>query len=209
MRKRIKPKERERSFTYFAEIYERFLNNITTDMYILIEENETIKLLQTLLISSLSDFEYPKFPINEYNLFPPRFYSEEIIDEEGIPHVIEKIDDDSGYPFKLNNEEISIIADLMTVRWIGQQLVNGDLLLMTYSGTDFKGSSQANHISRLNALRVAYVEVADKHMFNYSKSEINEYGLKESTFGDCNVSSNKGSLLKRNFSFDRFSRRQM
>ena len=204
IRRIIEPKERDTNFTYLSEIYERFLNGITTDMYLIVTPNETIRMLQNLFLSAIADFSYPKFPINNYVLLQPQYFSDYEEDEQGEMHVVDKIEDISYYPFGLTNEEIGIIADLMIPRWLGQQLANGDLVNMIYSGVDFKASSQANHISRLNALKLSYSDIAETHMFNYSKSYEGVNGLKYSCFGDINKPNIPVPRKDRDFSFDRY-----
>jgi hypothetical protein len=40
----------------------------------------------------------------------------------------------------------------MVVEWIGQQLASVENVRMKYSGTDFKFTSQANHLAKLQSL---------------------------------------------------------
>jgi hypothetical protein len=44
----------------------------------------------------------------------------------------------------------------MVVEWLGQQLTTTENTKMKYSGTDFKFTSQANHMARLKTLIDAY-----------------------------------------------------
>lgn len=52
--------------TLFSDIYELFLSKITDDMYMELTEEETKKLLEELLISSIPKFEFPRFNIFDY-----------------------------------------------------------------------------------------------------------------------------------------------
>ena len=46
--------------TSFASIYDCFLTKITDDMYLELTELDTYRLLQDLLISAISSFEFPR-----------------------------------------------------------------------------------------------------------------------------------------------------
>ena len=46
----------------------------------------------------------------------------------------------------LTAEEINILATYMVVEWLGQQLASVENTRMKYSGSDFKFTSQANHM---------------------------------------------------------------
>ena len=55
----------------------------------------------------------------------------------------------SHFNFELNSEEINIIAILMMIAWIQRQVTSIENTRMKYSGSDFKMTSQANHLSKL------------------------------------------------------------
>lgn len=52
----------------------------------------------------------------------------------------------------LDNEEINILATYMIVAWLGQQLASVENVRMKYSGSDFKFTSQANHMAKIKNL---------------------------------------------------------
>ena len=54
--------------TSFKTIYDCFLDKITDDMYIELTPLDTLKDLKNLLINSLSLFEFPRFPIDNYTI---------------------------------------------------------------------------------------------------------------------------------------------
>jgi hypothetical protein len=56
----------------------------------------------------------------------------------------------------LSQEEVNIIATYMIVEWLGQQLASVELTRMKFSGSDFKFTSQANHMSKLKVMVDAY-----------------------------------------------------
>jgi hypothetical protein len=53
---------------------------------------------------------------------------------------------------ELSNEEINILAILMMINWLQRQITSIENTRMKYSGTDFKMTSQANHLSKLLSL---------------------------------------------------------
>ena len=60
----------------------------------------------------------------------------------------------SGLPFAstLSSEEINILALLMKQGWIQRQVSSVENIRMKYSGSDFKMTSQANHLQKLLSL---------------------------------------------------------
>ena len=111
--------------TEFNTVYKRFLSKVTDDMYMEITIEETERLLQDLLESALPWFEFPR---------------QSLAIENG------------SFISTLEDEEINIIATYMIVEWLGQQLATVELTRMKYSGSDFKFTSQANHLSKLLSL---------------------------------------------------------
>ena len=118
--------------TEFRHIYDAFLNSITDDMYMELTKQETESMLFDLFQSALPWFEFPRVDIYNYDL------------------------DLQAYNFSLSREEIKIIATYMIVEWINQQLASVELIRMKYSGSDFKFTSQANHMHKLTNLQKEY-----------------------------------------------------
>lgn len=118
--------------TTFSEIYQLFLSKVTDDMYLELDRNDTEKLLRELLLNSLHWFEFPRQNIYDYSEVFERFNIE------------------------LTTEEKNIIATYMIVEWIGQQLASVENTRMKYSGTDFKFTSQANHMQKLQSMKNHY-----------------------------------------------------
>ena len=101
-------------------------------MYMELTREETEAMLFELFENSLHWFEFPRVNIYDY----------EIALEE--------------YNITLSKEEINIIATYMIVEWIGQQLASIENIRMKYSGSDFKFTSQANHMHKLTNLQKEY-----------------------------------------------------
>ena len=114
--------------TTFDTIYDSFLSKVTDDMYMELTEEQTKEMLKSLFINSLPHFEFPRFDLHDFNL------------------------DLEEYNIDLDNEEVNIISTYMVVEWLGDQVASVENTRMKYSGSDFKFTSQANHLAKLMAL---------------------------------------------------------
>ena len=146
--------------TAFSTIYSVFFNKITDDMYMELSRAETEKITFQLLEAALHWFEFPRFDL--YN------YSTEF--EE--------------YNIDLSAEEINILATYMVVEWFGQQLASVELTRLKYSGSDFKFTSQANHMHKLTNLQKEYERKGFHLQRLYKRRKADKNGIMRSTFGD-------------------------
>ena len=153
--------------TTFVEIYNTFLSKITDDMYMELTREETEAMLLELFENSLHWFEFPRVNIYDY----------EVILEE--------------YNITLSKEEINIIATYMIVEWIGQQLASIENIRMKYSGSDFKFTSQANHMHKLTNLQKEYERKGFHLQRLYKRRKADKNGIMRSTFGDIMNSSTR------------------
>ena len=119
--------------TPFTQVYNRFLGKITDDMYMELTPEDTIRDLRNLLIDAIPGFEFPRKNLMEYNI-------------EEAENVLE---DTSSFVAELSSEEINILAILMMINWTQRQITSVENTRMKYSGSDFKFTSQANHLSKL------------------------------------------------------------
>lgn len=151
--------------TQFSEIYNRFLNKITDDMYMELTPEDTIKDLRNLLIDAIPGFEFPRKIIDDYVLEtlvveenetkPGDFIIGVIWDElpeDADDEIPEVLIERSYFNAELTSEEINILAILMMCAWLNRQVASIENTRMKYSGTDFKMTSQANHLSKLLSL---------------------------------------------------------
>ena len=151
--------------TQFSEIYNRFLNKITDDMYMELTPEDTIKDLRNLLIDAIPGFEFPRKVIDDYVLETLVVEENETKPDDFIIGVIwdelpEDADDEipevlierSYFNAELTSEEINILAILIMCAWLNRQVASIENTRMKYSGTDFKMTSQANHLSKLLSL---------------------------------------------------------
>ena len=60
--------------------------------------------------------------------------------------------DRSHFNVELTPEEINILALLIKQGWVQRQVTSIENTRMKYSGSDFKMTSQANHLSKLMSL---------------------------------------------------------
>lgn len=142
--------------TPFFVIYERFLSKITDDLYLELTKEETYADLQTILINAISGFEFPRFPIFNYQLV-----DDLTINGEGYFNSI------------LTHEEIDIISDLMMIEWLSRQIASVENTRMKYSGSDFKFTSQANHLDKLLKTQQSFI-TRDRHKQRlYKRRKIN------------------------------------
>ena len=58
----------------------------------------------------------------------------------------------SSFAAELTSEEINILAILMMCAWVQRQVTSIENTRMKYSGSDFKMTSQANHLQKMLAL---------------------------------------------------------
>ena len=147
------------SSTPFSDIYKSFLSKITDDMYMELTEEDTESLLYDIFLSALPHFEFPRVDIYSFS------------DEMG------------GYDIQLSKEEVNIIATYMVVEWLGQQLASVENTRMKYSGSDFKFTSQANHMAKLQSLKTNYEQKGFHLQRLYKRRKAGENGIMRSTFG--------------------------
>lgn len=151
--------------TPFSEIYNRFLGKITDDMYVELTPEDTIKDLRNMLIDAIPNFEFPDHNLYEFTIQQKEKFEDEVVSTDFIIGLLwdeldEKDDDkppkvvieQSYFSASLSSEEINILAILMMVNWVQRQVTSIENTRMKYSGSDFKMTSQANHLQKLLSL---------------------------------------------------------
>ena len=146
--------------TNFTTIYDSFLNKITDDLYVELTPEDTLRDLQNLLLQAIPCFEFPRKDLNNYVI------ETTIVDEENLteadfsmgkifnndPNISQYLVEKSYFNNVLTAEEINILAILMFVGWVQRQVASIENTRMKYSGSDFKMTSQANHLQKLLSL---------------------------------------------------------
>lgn len=149
--------------TKFSAVYNRFLNSVTDDMYLELTPEDTLRDLQNLLTTAIPGFEFPRQNLYDYTIDVQEVSSEVITDDDFILGTVwddldaeintpEVLVDNSHFAANLTVEEINILALLMKQAWVQRQVTSIENTRMKYSGTDFKLTSQANHLQKLLSL---------------------------------------------------------
>lgn len=155
--------------TDFNIVYTRFYSKITDDMYMELDKNQTDALLDELLENALPWFEFPRVNL-QYSL------------------------NKHCFRYSLSDEEINIIATYMVLGWFDQQLASVEVARMKFSGSDFKFTSQANHMSKLKELRKEYERIGFHLQRLYKRRKIDSNGKVRSTFGSIMASSVRNGI---------------
>lgn len=152
--------------TTFAKIYNRFLGKITDDMYMELTPEDTIRDLRTLLVESIPGFEFPRKVLMDNYVIETLVMEENEVEaedfiigvvwgelpEDGSDPIPEVYVERSYFNVDLTEEEINILAILMMNAWLQRQVTSIENIRMKYSGSDFKFTSQANHLAKLLSL---------------------------------------------------------
>lgn len=172
------------TITPFSIIYDSFLSKITDDMYMELTELDTFSMLQELLLSAIPKFEFPRVDLNNYELLD----IEDQITYTGIEsenQLVSGVIYSSGYfNCRLNIEEINILSTYMVVEWLGQQLASIENVRLKYSGSDFKFTSQANHLQKVLVLKKDYEREGFHLQRLYKRRKKDSNGIFKSTFGE-------------------------
>jgi len=193
--------------TQFTDIYNRFLGKITDDMYMELTPEDTMRDLRSLLIDAIPGFEFPRKILDDYSIETLVVREDKVEEGDFVIGVVwntpEEEDDvipdvyieRSHFNVDLTSEEINILALLMMCGWLQRQVTSIENTRMKYSGSDFKFTSQANHLAKLLNL-LSECQRQSFHMQRlYKRRRINSDGYIESNwdvlrngiFGDYTV----------------------
>lgn len=172
-------------------------------MYVELTPADTLKDMQNLLIDALPGFEFPRKNLYDYTIKVVEIPEEELLPDDFVLGIVwgEVLDDmmsdsqkvlvdRSSFNVELTSEEINILAILMKQGWVQRQVTSIEHTRMKYSGSDFKMTSQANHLSKLlNLLKESQRE--SLHMQRlYKRRKLDtasgEYRSNWSIFGSTN-----------------------
>ena len=185
--------------TLFSAVYNRFLGQVTDDLYLELTPEDTLRDLQNLLLNAIPGFEFPRQNLYDYTIeLTEKLESEVTLDEFILGTVWGDLDeeletpkvlvDKSRFNSELTAEEINILALLMKQGWVQRQVTSIENTRMKYSGADFKMTSQANHLSKLMSL----LEESRRDSFHMQRL------YKRRKFAaDGKYTSNWGSLMER------------
>ena len=173
---------RENINTPFSYIYDSFLSKLTDDMYMELDELQTHRMLEELLLSAIQKFEFPRFDITNYETSYLDNVDEYSGEDSGGNDAIAYIYNGGKFNVELTQEEINILATYMIVEWLGQQLASVENTRMKYSGSDFKFTSQANHMAKILTLKQDYEREGFHLQRLYKRRKRDENGIMRSTF---------------------------
>jgi arginine deiminase len=152
--------------TLFASVYNRFLGKITDDMYMELTPEDTVRDLRNLLIDAIPGFEFPRINLLDYT----------IVEAENA------LEEESSFAADLTSEEVNILAILMMISWTQRQVTSIENTRMKYSSSDFKFTSQANHLAKLLTL-LKETQRQSHHMQRlYKRRKTDENGRYESNW---------------------------
>ena len=151
--------------TPFTDVYNRFLGKITDDMYVELTPQDTIRDLRNMLIDAIPGFEFPRHNLYDYIIEAEIKDEDKVLTtdfiigmlwdelpEDSMNAVPRLVVEKSSFTAELTSEEINILAILMMCAWVQRQVTSIENTRMKYSGSDFKMTSQANHLSKLLSL---------------------------------------------------------
>lgn len=173
----------DNSGTPFSKVYDIFLSSITDDMYLELTELDTFRMLEELLLNAIPYFEFPRVDLTEYEII--QFEDETTYTGVESDNVEVKafLYDEGYFKASLTFEEMNVLATYMIVIWLGQQLASVENVRMKYSGSDFSFTSQANHMSKILAMKKDYEREGFhlQRLYKRRRKDIN--GVMRSTFG--------------------------
>lgn len=192
--------------TSFVDVYNRFLDQVTDDLYIELTPEDTVKDLRNILINAIPAFEFPRKNLLDYTLKTDIINEEETNNNDFVIGVVfdgslepDSVDPDeeeqgddptihqvmierSTFAEDLTAEEILILSKLMMDIWLQRQITSIENTRMKYSGVDFKLTSQANHLSKLLALQDKVKQQAHHYQRLYKRRRFDADGRYESNW---------------------------
>lgn len=148
--------------TSFSTVIDYFLRKITDDMYMEITKEETEEHAADYIPLAIPFVEFPRVDLYDYDT------------------------NAASFNISLSNEEVNILATYMVVAWLDQQIASVENTRMKYSGQDYKFTSQANHMNKLNELKKTYVQQGF-HLQRVYKRRRKEDGEIVSTMSDLRM----------------------
>ena len=185
--------------TKFTEVYNCFLGKITDDMYMELTPADTVRDLQHLLTCAIPGFEFPRVQLNDYKIDVKRKWEHDLNpDDFVIGYIWNDLETDlisdeltsqlvvvenSYFEEELTHEEINILAIIMMGEWVQRQITSIENTRMKYSGSDFKFTSQANHMSKILTVKKDYERLGFHLQRLYKRRKADSTGAIKSTFG--------------------------
>ncbi len=169
------------NITEFSLVYDSFLSKITDDMYLEMNELDTFRLLQELLLSAIEKFEFPRVNLHDYDIIEVKdVHIYQGVESNNKP--VEAILYEGGhFNLEVSHQEINILAVYMIVEWLSQQLASIENTRMKYSGQYYKFTSQANHMHKILQLKKDYERQGFHLQRLYKRRKADKNGIMKST----------------------------
>ena len=177
-------------------------------MYLEYTPSDTLKDLRSLILDAIPGFEFPRKVLSykldnaifDYNDYPRWNEIENADSQNNYYQQVDKywaeigfegtvvpsepiVIDTSHFYSDLTDEEQNILAILMVCAWLQRQVTSIENVRMKYSGSDFKFTSQANHLSKLINL-LGEMQRQSHHMQRlYKRRKTDENGQIHSNWG--------------------------
>lgn len=180
--------------TPFTAVYNRFLGKITDDMYLELTPEDTIRDLRNMLINIIPEFEFPRKNLTDYTVDTVIKPTSQLTDDDFSLGVVwgdldEEMSEDpnvlveaSSFNIDLSSEEINILAILMMGAWLQRQITSIENTRQLFSGTEYKMTSQANHLSKLMTLATEVRRQGHHVQRLYGRRRLSEDGRYESNW---------------------------
>ena len=170
-------------------------------MYLELTPQDTLRDLRNLLLDAIPGFEFPRKDlysyvinideIDEVDLLPDDFVLGTMWEELPEPgqEVPKVLVDRSYFEVELTSEEINILALLMKQGWVQRQVTSIENTRMKYSGSDFKMTSQANHLSKLLSLLTESQRESFHMQRLYKRRKLDDNGVYKSNWSSLRETS--------------------
>lgn len=171
--------------TTFATVYNRFLGKVTDDMYVELTPEDTVKDLRNLLIDAIPYFEFPRKNLYDYQINETVKTMAEIQETDFFIREVEEgsaLIDNSYFEEELTSEEVNILAVIMLDGWLQRQITSIENTRMKYSGSDFKFTSQANHLQKLLTTKDKIYQMSHHLQRLYKRRRFDKNGKYESNW---------------------------
>ena len=133
--------------TPFSNVYSYFMPKIEDYNFLQLNKEDLESVLEPLLLTSIIKFKKCKKDLSKRDILSKSFIED------------------------LSDEEVNILAQLMTVEYLTPKLLTADLVEQQVSTNEYKTYSQANHIKEIKSLRDMMQYEASKLITSYTYSE--------------------------------------
>jgi len=131
--------------TPYSDVFDAYFAKVKEDLYLAMDAEELDMELIKILETALPRFLYPKIDLNDRD------------------------NDTQEFEEELTNEEIQIIATLMSMVWVESKLTDVEVTRQVFRDHDFQLTSQASHLRALIALKSDLKASCRDLMHAYSK----------------------------------------